>query len=240
MRLKQKVSTFTIAILLSTTFTNFANADSLSNYNLDNEYNNREVIQENSIEDDEDILFELAQKNIDGKTIDENGNEVYRIIQIEEISLTRSGDTLKTYSETSFKKIEDSVNTRTSITETGWDKTSSAYIKSTTNYTISGNYIKLNSCSGSVSNLNSGVTVYNLTVTIGCSSPIIPQRVTKDYGKSTSFSYTPPSTWKQVPNVIGGAVGSNVGSSMSIKLGRSSSSTWTQTFTNNIGYSYNG
>ncbi|MGL5717059.1 MAG: hypothetical protein ACRCX2_28845 [Paraclostridium sp.] len=235
----KKISTYALVLLFSSSFINIANADSISSVMLDTQYNNRQAITKYTIETDEDKLFDLAKNNENAITIDENGYEVYRFTQVEEVSFSKNGEKIQTLSEISFNKVEDKdeVNGRTSLTETGWDKTSSAYTSSTINYTITGNYIKLNSCSGSVSQLNSGVTVQNLTVTFGCSAPTVgTQRETKNYGTAKSFSYTPPSSWKQVPNMIGGITGSTVGSSMSVKLGRSSSSTWTQTFTNNIGF----
>lgn len=240
MLLKRKISIIAVAILVSSTFSSTVNADTLININLENEYKNRNVIEEYKLETDEDALFDLAKKNTDSRTIDENGNYIYKVTQLKEVSMSKSGEKVNTYSETSFHKIEDpnSAKNRASIIHDGWDNTSSAFIKSTTNYSINGNYIRLTSVSGSVSKLNSGVRVQNLTVNIGCVSPLnLGQKVTKNYGTATSFSYTAPSSWKEVPNMTGnGITASVVGSSMLVELGRSSTSTWTQVFTNNVGF----
>lgn len=59
------------------------------------------------------------------------------------------------------------------------------------------------------------------------------QRKTVDYGATTSYTIYPDSSWTPVPATFGSS-GSIVGNTMEVKLGRSSTSTWMDTFQNNL------
>ena len=153
----------TLLIFLNLSNLNFSFAQSKTN--LDTSYKDR-VIKKRYQEDSLDNVFYRAKKN-NNKTIDSNGNYVYRTTDLLEVSKSLKNDEeFKSYVTTSFSKIEcsdnNNISTLSSEDDKGkgsWDKTGSAYVYSRIYYTVSTNekYVKLTKCMGSVSKFNSGV-----------------------------------------------------------------------------------
>lgn len=228
-------------LLISVNF-NLSFAESKTD--LDASYQSRIVTRRYKDDSLDDIFYRA--KNNNHKTIDSNGNYVYEITDLLEVSRSsKNNEEFKSYVTTSFSKIEESDSSDIALLSStedkgkgAWDKTGSAYVYSRIYYTVSTNekYVKLTKCTGSVSKLNSGVKLKNLTVRIAVTSPVVGsnQIVTKNYGTNKSFTYTPPSSWKSVPNnFTNDYTSSLVQNRMSVKLYRGTS-TWTYNHYNEL------
>lgn len=185
-------------------------------------------------------LFNKAKSNNAVVEKDENGNIIYKTTQQLQVYEDQEGQKFENLAVTYFQKIDDPLNlsTRSSSSkgDGSWDSSKSAYLSSTVYYTKTTynnrDCVKLDNVSGEVSNLNSGVKLYSLQVTM-ISEGMGVTNQSKTTSCSSSFNLSAPSSWVPVPAVFG-QWGSLVGCKMKATLGRSSSSTWAYEFVNKL------
>jgi hypothetical protein len=215
------------------------------------------VIKENKEVTDIHKLFEKAkqktEQDVNIAKKDSNKNLIYQTEQLLGVYANENGETLEKTAFTTFQKIDETVpsqslsqnvaavaTTQSSKGDGTWDSTSSGYMYSTVYYDKvtynSKDCVKISYATGGVNNLNSGVRVFGLDVRmgqVGSFAGANNQIKTQSFGSTTTFTMYPDSTWIPVPAVFG-VYGSAVGVNMTVTFGRSSTSTWTDSFSNNL------
>ncbi|WP_027630053.1 hypothetical protein [Ruminiclostridium cellobioparum] len=258
--MKKVISLVLLIVIVLTSLSVFTSTVSAKNDEtvIDEKSFNIEI-EKNDEEKDIKKLFTMAKSETEAKEeveLDKNNNIVYKIKQNISKSRNSKGDTIQKSVITKFYKIQDEQATANLASpdlksanfeissgfltpnklkgDGKWDTSSSGYMSVNIYWTESlinnKTYAKLDSANGNVSQLNSGVQVWNLKTTLGQSgitenNGYQVQTIDKDFGQVSSFTQNAPTSWYPVYAQSYSAV--VVGCTMTVKLGRSSTSTWT-------------